>query len=120
MVSIFLILKSYSKIESIVPVSEGYSDPDESSFRVRHSDGIASAAIVCFLDGLPVILRDVGFTKEFLVFIDEGYLDDFILFGHPDSTLPNHLFPVIQVVAFGGGERWDLEDGDSFSLVAEH
>lgn len=54
------------------------------------------------------------------MFVDERDLDNSIFFCDFDSSFPYHFFPVVEIVTLGSGERWDLEDGDSFCFVAEY
>lgn len=54
------------------------------------------------------------------MFVDELYFDDSVFFCDFDSSFPDHVFPIVEVIAFGGGDGWHFEDGDSFGFVAEY
>ena len=118
-VAIGFVLKNDTKVKCIVPISEGDSHPKEASFWIFQSDCISSGAIDGLDYGLFVIGWHFGLPEDLSLFVDEGYFDDSVLLGHFDAALPDHVFPVVEVVAFGRGQRRDLEDGDPFGLVAE-
>ena len=113
-------MEHHSEIKGIVPVPEGHSYPQEPSFRVFQSDGIASAAVVGLDDGFFVVGGDFGLSEDIAFLIDEGNLDHSILLCDFDPSLPDHVLPVVEIVAFGGGQGRDFEDSHSLVLVAEH
>ncbi len=111
-------MKDNSKIESIIPVSKSNSDPQESTSGFFESDGIPSGTVLSFGDSLFVVGRNLSFSEYFVGFVEEGDFDDFIFLSDFDTALPEHLLPVVEVVAFGLGEGGDLEDGDTLFFVA--
>lgn len=120
MVTTGLILENHSKVKSIVSISEGDSHPQIPTPRILQSHCIASAAVHSLHDGLLVVGWYFGLSEDLSVFVDERDLDNSIFFCDFDSSFPYHFFPVIEIVTLGSGERWDLEDGDSFCFVAEY
>ena len=111
-------MKDNSKIKGIIPVSKSNPNPQESTSRFFESDRIPSGTVLSFGDSLFVVGRNLSFGKYFVGFVEEGDFDDFVFFGDFDATLPEHLLPVVEVVAFGLGEGGDLEDGDALFFVA--
>lgn len=120
LISACLVLKDNSEIKGVVSVSEGDPDPEVASFRILESHSVASTAVHCLYNGFLIIGRHFGLPKKFSFFIDEGDLDQLIFLGDFDSSLPDHLFPVIQVVSLGGWKRRYFEDSNSLSLIAKN
>lgn len=112
-------MKDNSEVEGVVPVSKGDAHPEIASSRILESDCVASAAVHSLDDGLFIVGGHFGLSEQLALLIDEGYFDDSIFLCDFDASLPDHFLPVVEVVALGGGEGRDLEDGDAFGFVAE-
>jgi hypothetical protein len=96
-------LEDNPEVKGIVSISEGNADPEISAFWIFQTDCVASRTIDSFDNGFLVVCWDLRFSKKFAVLIDECNFDDPILLGNFNSTLPDHLLPIVKVVAFRGG-----------------
>jgi hypothetical protein len=119
LIAIGLVLEGHSEVEGVVSVPEGHADPEEPSSRIFQSDSVPSATVTGLDDGFLVVFGDFAFAEDLAVFVDEDDLDDSVFLGDLDASLPDHVLPVVEVVALGGGQGRQFEDGDSFGLVAE-
>ncbi len=117
-IAFIVLLKDNSKIKGIIPVSKSNPNPQESSSGFFESNRIPSGTVLSFGDSLFVVGRNLSLCEYFAGFVEKGDFDDFIFFSDFDAALPEHLLPVIEVVAFGLGEGGDLEDGDTLFFVA--
>lgn len=120
MITTGLVLENHSKVESIVSVSEGDSNPQIAASRILQSHCITSAAVHSLNNGLFVVRGYFSLSEKLAMFVDESDFDYSIFFCDFNPSFPDHFLPVVEIVAFGSGERRDLENGDPFCFVAEH
>ena len=105
-VSLSLVLEGNTKIEGIISISEGDSDPDISSSRVLQPDCVSTTAISCFDDCLFIVFGDFGLSEYLFVFIDEGDSNDSIFLCDFNSSFPDHIGPTVEEIALSGVEWW--------------
>lgn len=117
-IALIVLLKDNSKIKRIISVPKSDTDPQEPSSGFFQSNCIPPGTVLGFHNCLLIVWGYFSFGEDFIGLVDEGDLDDFVLLGNFDATLPEHLFPVVQVVAFGLGQGGHFEDGHALFFVA--
>jgi hypothetical protein len=116
-VALVVLLKDNSEVKGIIPVSKSHTDPQEATGRLLKSNCVPPRTVLCFNYGLLVVWGYLSLRKNFIGFVNEGHLYDFVFLCDFDATLPKHLFPVIQVVSFRLGKGRHFEYGDSLFFV---
>lgn len=119
-IAIGLILKDNTEIKCIISISKGNSNPKKSTLRIFQPYCISPGAIISLNNCFFVVGWNFGLSKDFAIFINECNFDYSIFFCNFNSSLPNHILPIIKVVSLWCGQRRYFEDGNSFCLVAQH